>query len=671
MATRQKFENLRKSINIGKVFIKNRIALAPMGDIHQFFDKATGKVNRRWVDYMLERAKGGVGLLIPSVFKIANEVLPYAEKGVTDWMVFRRESIRDYAELARCAHAYGATIFFQLSPGRGRVILRKEAYEDKEFAPVSPSDNQVLFRQDVRCRPLTVVEIGEIVKAFGDSAEILANCGIDGIELHAHEGYLLDEFATALWNRRTDKYGGDLERRLTLAIEILKAIKNRAGDDFPVTYRYGVKHFIKGPGKSALHVDEREMGRDIDESIQIAKILEKAGFDGLHVDTGCYESSYWAHPPIYMPHGFNLELTSQVKKEVKIPVIIAGRLDIPELAENIIAEGKADMIAIGRGLLADPYWPKKVFENRVEDIVPCIGCHDLMYKSETDQFTTCAVNPFCGSEKIFSLQSAKKSRKILIAGGGVGGMQAAIIARERGHNVFLFEKTENLGGHLIEASVPEFKKDIKRLLDYYKIRLNKLKVNVKFKITVTPEFIREEDPDVVIIATGSDSIVPNISGVEKSMVVTCIDLLLGRKEAQNRVVVIGGGLEGSETALWLAKQGRKVTIVEVLPQIVTGIHRANRDMLLDLLEDSAVEVLINLKIQEITNNGVVCIDKKLNAMKRIDADTVVLAVGLKSNKELYNSLARDSREIYEIGDCKEPRKIGDAIWEATMLALNI
>ena len=670
MTTRQEFENLRKPINIGKVFIKNRIALAPMGDIHQFFDKATGKVNQRWKEYMMERAKGGAGLLIPSVFKIANEVLPYAEKGLTDWMVFRRESIRDYAELAKYVHAYGATIFFQLSPGRGRVILRKEAYEDKEFVPVSPSDNRVLFRQDVRCRPLTMGEIGEIVKAFGDTAEILARCGIDGIELHAHEGYLLDEFATALWNRRTDKYGGDLEKRLTLAIEILKAIKNKAGDDFPVTYRYGVKHFIKRPGKSALRVGEIEIGRDIDESVQMAKILEKAGFNGLHVDTGCYESSYWAHPPIYMPHGFAVELTSQVKKAVKIPVIIAGRLDIPEIAERALAEGKADMIAIGRGLLADPYWPKKVFQNRVEDIRPCIGCHDLMYKSETDQYTTCAVNPFCGGEEIFSLQPAKKAKKILIAGGGVGGMQAAAIACERGHNVFLFEKTENLGGHLIAASVPEFKKDIERLLDYYKIRLNKLKVNMKFNISVTPELIREEDPNVVIIATGSGPVVPDIIGVKKSLVVTCIDLLLGKKEAQNKVVIMGGGLEGCETALWLAKQGKKVTILEILPQLIPGIHRANRDMLLDLLEDSAVDILTNIKVQEITDNGVVCIDRKLNT-RRIDADTVVLAIGLKPDKKLYNSLAGETREIYEIGDCKKPRKIGDAIWEATMLALNV
>ena len=293
-----------------------------------------------------------------------------------------------------------------------------------------------------------------------------------------------------------------------------------------------------------------------------------------------------------------------------------------------------------------------------------------MRKAEIGQYLTCAVNPFCGNEGIFFLRPSREAKKILIAGGGVGGMEVARIASMRGHNVSLFEKTESLGGHLIAASAPEFKKDIKRLLDWYKVSLNKQKIKIEFNTLVTPELISEENPDIVIIATGSTPIIPEIPGVKKSLVVTCIDLLLGKKEAGDRVVVVGGGLEGCETALWLAKQGKEVTIIEMLPQLIPDIHRANRTMLLDLLEDSGVDVLTNTKVQEITNNGVITTDRKLN-MERISCDTVVLAVGLKPDKELYNSLAGESIEIYEIGDCKKPRKIGDAVWEANMLALNI
>jgi 2-enoate reductase len=673
MAEARDYQNLRKPIKIGGAFIKNRIALAPMGDIHQFFDKVTGKVNRRWMDYMIERAKGGTGLLIPSVFKIANDVLPYAEKGLTDWMVFKRESIRDYAELAKCAHAFGATLFFQLSPGRGRVVIRNEAYDDKSFVPVSASDNEALFREDIKCRPLSVEEIERIVAAFGETAEVLANCGIDGIELHAHEGYLLDEFATALWNKRTDKYGGNPEKRMQLAKEILKTVKARAGKDFAVTYRYGVKHFIKAFGKSALRVGEKEIGRDVGDSVEIAKILESAGFDGLHVDVGCYESVYWAHPPMYMPHGYAIELTAKVKQAVNIPVIVAGRLDIPEIAERVVAEGKADMVALGRGLLADPYWPKKVFEGRIDTIKPCIGCHDIMLKSETDQFTTCAVNPFCANENVLSVEPAKKKKKILIAGAGVAGMEAALIASLRGHSVQLVEKTNTFGGHLIPAAVPDFKKDIRRLLDYYARSLERQRIEVTFNSLVTLEYVRDEDPDALIISTGSSPVVPDMPGADKSFVVSFIDLLLGKEKAQAEVVVVGGGLDGCETALWLAQQGKKVTVVEMLPQLVTDLHRANRTMLLDLLEDSGAKLLPNTKVKEVTNDGVRIADMKTGNESKIGCSTVVMAVGLAPNRQLYDALAADEkyREIYQIGDCKKARKISDATWEGTMVALDI
>ena len=626
-------------------------------------------VNQNWVDYLIERAKGEVGLLIPTAMKVADDILTYREYGLCDWVTFNHASMRVYNELAQYAHSYGSVVFFQLSAGRGRVA-RPDAFDDERFIPVSASDNEGVFRPDKRCRPITGDEIKRIIKSFGEAAKMLVKAGIDGVELHAHEGYLLDEFATSLWNKRTDKYGGNLEQRLTFAKEILYEIKDKAGSDFPVTYRYGVKHFIKAPLKSALRAGEPEIGRDVEESIEIAKILEREGFDGLHIDVGCYESVYWAHPPTYQQWGCAADLTARVKQAVRIPCIVAGKLGIPQLAEKLVADGKADMVALGRPLLADPYWAKKAFEGKEEDITPCIGCHEEMYKSEMYQFTTCAVNPFCANERNFSLQPANKKKKILIAGGGVAGMEAASIATMRGHDVTIFEMTDRLGGHLIEASEPSFKKDINRLLDYYKTRLKKLKIKIRFKQRVTPELVKKEHPDTVIVATGSAPTIPDVPGSHESYVVTCIDTLLGKKNVLDNVVVIGGGLDGCETAVWLSQKRKNVTLIEMQSKLVESIHRANRVMLMDLLEDGKVRVLTNTTAKRIADHKVVCADAEGKEIE-LQADTVVLAVGLTPDKQLYNSLIGKQKELYEIGDCKEPRKIGDAIWEGCMLALNL
>jgi 2-enoate reductase len=669
MEEKRHYENLQKPIKIGSKFIKNRIALAPMGDIYQVFDMQTGVVNQNWVDYLAERAKGEVGLLIPTAMKVADDILTYREYGLCDWVTFNHASMRVYNEIAQYAHAYGAAIFFQLSAGRGRVA-RPDAFDDERFIPVSASDNEGVFRPDKRCRPITGDEIKKIIKSFGEAAKILVKAGIDGVELHAHEGYLLDEFATSLWNKRTDKYGGNLEQRLTFAKEILYEIKDKAGSDFPVTYRFGVKHFIKSPLKSALRIGEPEIGRDVDESIELAKILEREGFDGLHLDVGCYESVYWSHPPTYQPWGCASELTAKVKQAVKIPCIVAGKVGIPQLAEKLIAEGKADMVALGRPLLADPYWAKKAFEGREEDITPCIGCHEEMYKSEMYQFTTCAVNPFCANERNFSLQPAERKKKVLIAGGGVGGMEAASIATLRGHDVTIYEKTNKLGGHLIEASAPSFKEDIGKLLNYYNTRLGKLKIKVKYGNAVTPELVEKENPDTVIIATGSSPIIPRIPGVDKPHVVTCIDVFLNKKQVGDNVIVIGGGLEGCEMAAWLSQKKKKVTLIEQLPNLVTNIHRANRVMLMDMLEDGKVNILTKTTAKEITSKSVICSAEDGSTLE-LFADSVILAVGLKPERQLYDALVGKSRDVYQIGDCKEPRKIGDAIWEGCMLALHI
>jgi len=669
-----KFRMLFEPIRIGRILINNRIAMAPMATGGLL--NPDGTLTQRAMDYYVERAKGGVGLIIAGVAKVENEIEQILIDGAIPRLLVSSKASSSLGELAESVHHYGSRIFIQLTAGYGRV-LSGEAI-DIGVKIVSASAIPAYYRPRVTARALSTEEVEKLVRAFGHAAEIVAAAEIDGIELHGHQGYLFDQFATAIWNKRTDKYGGDLEDRCRFPIEVVETIRDRIGRDFPIVYRYGLKHYMKDPWTGALKREGYvEVGRDVEEGLEMARRLEKAGVDALHVDAGCHESLYWVHPPVYQPHGCLVDIAAEAKKAVNIPVIAVGRLEIPELAEKVLEEGKADIIALGRGLLADPYWPKKVQEGRTEDIRPCIGCHDACINrirmGTQMRPLCCAVNPFTGRERLYALTPAEKLERVLVAGGGVAGMEAARVAAIRGHKVTLYEKSESLGGHLIEAGVPDFKKDIERLLSWCKVQLKKVGVSVVLNTGVTPELVEGEKPDVVIVATGSKPIIPEMPGIEKPIVATCTDLLLGKTRAGDTVVVVGGGLVGCETALWLAKQGNEVTIVEILSDLMVAgfpVFRANRIMLLDLLALYKVEVVTNTSIHEITDEGVVVIDKRFKS-REVRCDTVALALGLKAENQLYNLLRGKVMQLYAIGDCKEPRRILEAIWDGYSVASAI
>ncbi len=665
------FSKLFEPVQIGKVRIKNRIAMAPMGILNPPMVNPDGSPTQRTVDYYVERAKGGVGLIITGAHKVENEI-DVVRLGFAPII---SPAIRSpYGELSEAVHSLGAKIFIQLTPGVGRVLMPRHVDPTGRSKPVSASPIPNYWDPDVICRELTTEEVERIVKAVGDAAEVVKAAEIDGIELHGHEGYLLDQFATAIWNKRMDKYGGDLKGRLAFPVEILEEIKARVGKDFPVVYRFALKHYIKALRAGALPgEDYTEAGRDVEEGLEMARLLEEAGFDALHVDAGCYDSWYWAHPPTYQEHGCMVDMAEKVKKIVNIPVMAVGRLDIPELAEKVVEEGKADMVVIGRGLLADPYWPNKVQEGRIDDIRPCIGCHDGDQRMIQGKPLSCAVNPACCREGLYGLKSAEKARTVLIAGGGVAGMEAARVAAIRGHRVTLYEKGKALGGHLLEASVPDFKKDLGRLNEWYKGQLSRLEVEIKLETAVTRDIVEKENPDAVLVATGSKPIIPDIPGIEKPNVVTCIDLLLSKKKAGGVVVVVGAGLIGCETALWLAKQGRKTTIVEMLPEpLITPppLFNANKLMLLDLLALNGVKLEVNTTVQEIVDDGIVAVDKYLK-QSMTQADTIVLAVGLEPEDQLYKLLIGKVANLYALGDCQNPRRIMGAIWDAYEVARSI
>ncbi|WP_029067286.1 FAD-dependent oxidoreductase [Lachnobacterium bovis] len=662
-----KYQKLFDPIKIGNLEIKNRYAMAPMGPLG--LGDCEGGWNDRGIDYYTRRAKGGIGLIITGVTFSDTEVEKPSFPNTPNSTYNPVQFVRTSREMTERVHAYGTKIFLQMSGGFGRVTIPTNL---GEFPPVSAS--AVPHRWlDKTCRPLTVEEIHGIVKSFGKGAYNAKRAGFDGIEIHAvHEGYLIDQFAISFFNQRTDEYGGSLENRLRFAKEIREEIARTCGPDFPVALRFSLKSMIKDFREGALPGEEfEEKGRDIEEGIEAAKLLEKFGYDALDVDAGTYDAWWWNHPPMYMEKAPYKEFARITKENVNIPVIMAGRVDNPDTATECLENDVCDMISLGRPTLADPDIVNKIRLNQLSKIRPCISCQEgCMGRIQTYSLINCAVNPQTGRERLTEYTPITKKKKVLVVGGGVAGCEAARVLAERGHEPVVYEASSQLGGNLIPGGAPKFKEDDLALAKWYEDELNRLNVEVHLNTKASKETILDNKYDAVIMATGSRPKMFKLGDDDK--VYSAEQVLLGQKDVGEETVVVGGGLVGCELALDLAQKGKKVTIVEALDKImaVNGpLCSANKEMLERLIEYNGIEVCCNAKVTEYK-------DGKLKAelkddQKEIPADSVVLCVGYSSENTLYNEVKNEVEEIYLLGDARQVSNIMYAIWDAFEVANHI
>lgn len=662
-----KYSKLFSPIKIGSITIKNRFAMAPMGPLG--LADANGGWNQRGIDYYVERAKGGTGLIITGVTFFDQVVEKQDPTTVPNPLYKPVNFVKTSREMTERIHAYGSKIFLQLSGGFGRVTIPTNVGDIPPIAPSAISHRWL----DKTCRAITVDEIHAIVKQFGEAAFHAKRAGFDGVQIHAvHEGYLIDQFAISMFNQRTDEYGGSLENRLRFAKEIVEEIKKTCGDDFPVTLRFSLKSMIKDWRVGALPGEDfEEKGRDTEEGLKAAKLLESYGYDALDTDVGTYDAWWWNHPPMYQKKGVYREYCKMVKEVVDIPVFCAGRMDNPDMALEAIENGECDVIDLGRPLLADPDYCNKLRCGKITQIRPCISCHEgCMGRVASYSLLNCAVNPQAARERVNAYEPILKKKKVLIVGGGVAGCEAARVLAIRGHQPVVYEKGSRLGGNLIPGGAPDFKEDDIALADWYTNELNRLGVHVHLNTELNEEEIKAMDYDTVFLATGSKPKVFSLG--DDSHTYTAEQVLLKQKDAGKKTVVVGGGLVGCETALWLAQNGIHVTIVEALDKVmaVNGpLCAANKEMLEALLPFNGVEIITGAKVTEFAN-GEVKVDTK-EGSKTIMSDSVILSVGYKEENTLYNNLQFDIPDLYLLGDAKKVSNIMYAIWDAFEVANHI
>ena len=637
-------------IKIGSMEVRNRFVVPAMGTN---LAEHNGEAGEALISYYTERAKGGFGLIITECSAVSYE----GRSLINECGLWDDSLISSYRKLIDSVHAEGAKIAVQLR------------HCGRETEPRYTGGKEIPAPSKVPCptcqsmpHEMSSEEVYEMVTTFGDAALRGKKAGFDAVELHASHGYLIAQFLSGHANKRTDEFGGSLYNRMRFLKLILREIRRKTGNDFPIIIRISGTEMITG-------------GREVQETKAVCRMCEDEGANAIHVSISTYGSLAYCIGSTYLAPGYETSAAEAIKKAVGLPVITVGRYTDAEIAESVIQDGSADMVAFGRQSIADPHFPNKVLSLRQDDIIPCISCgQGCIMHLFSDEPISCVVNPKNGTEEEYISNKAKASKHVLVAGGGPGGLLAAWIMAARGHQVDLVEKEGYLGGAFLPAAYPPSKSSICKMIGFYIRQCQKYGVHITLNTELTTEKVKEINPDAVVIATGSRNLTPPIKGIDNIAILNPCDVLLGKVVTGHKVLVAGGGLIGAETADFLAEQGRNVTIIEMKPEIASDLDPYGKPLLIKELENHEVKMLKNAAIQEFISNGVTYKDvtKKDAKIQTLDGfDSVVLALGTRSYNPFENSLKDIAKEVYIIGDAQKAGKVYAATHEAVDLAMSI
>ena len=620
------YEKLFTPYRIGNVEIPNRIVVTAMVSN---FGTADGMATERYIAYHEEKAKGGFGLIITEDYAVNKNAMGYQYIGG----MWKDEHIESHRQLTDRIHQYDTKIFCQIYHAGRQTSARVNG----GVQPVAVSPIACPWGRDMP-RELTIEEIKELVKEFGDAAFRVKQTGFDGVEIHAGNGYLISGFMSFHENKRTDEYGGCFTNRMRLLKEIYDIVREKVGPDFPVIVRYSADENVQG-------------GRDLAEARMVAKFMEDLGFDAINCSNGVYGTFNKGQvAPMYMPHAWTINNAAELKKVVKIPVIGVNRINDPMMADMFLSLGYCDFVGISRGSLADPHLPRKAKANDLESIRYCIGClQGCVGALYTGDPFRCTVNPEMGREYIYSYNDGVPAKRVMVVGGGVAGMEAAYAAAKRGHHVSLYEKKDKLGGQFIAASYPPGKGELSGFLVWLIRQLQLLKVDIHMSTEVTAQTVKDENPDKVILASGAQPSRPPIPGIDRANVFSAESVLLGENTVEGRIVIAGGGEIGVETALYLAHSERGlINVIEMRDEVAKDMDIVIKVHVMNMAAERGIQYKVNTKILEVCDEGVIIEQNGQSEM--FGCDFVVLALGYTANNALAHELTFLGDKLVVVGD---------------------